>query len=140
MSDSASACRAPDAVASLPDWDAPLWDSDGTRHTLVAKSTIEVVTRVSFTFAVWDRRTGAMLYPLDASTGKPYELTLRNTPVDEPPAKEDAVFCVASSESEGARGLFNAGPYPTVELARDAAGLDEKVFRVTPSGRPELVR
>lgn len=40
-------------------WNAPLFDSDGYQHTLVSMGAIEVVTKHSFTFVTWDRKTGA---------------------------------------------------------------------------------
>jgi len=39
-------------------WDRPLFDSEGYEHTLVSLGAREVVTKQSFTFSVWDRKTG----------------------------------------------------------------------------------
>ncbi len=40
-------------------WDRPLFDSEGFEHTLVSLGAREVVTKQSFTFSVWDRKTGS---------------------------------------------------------------------------------
>lgn len=40
-------------------WDKPLFDSDGYEHTLISLSSREVVTKYSFAYSVWDRKTGA---------------------------------------------------------------------------------
>jgi len=39
-------------------WDCCLYDSDGFAHSLVDIGGVQVVTRQSFAYAVWDRRTG----------------------------------------------------------------------------------
>lgn len=43
------------------DWSRPLFDSDGFEHSLVHLGGVEVVTKHSFTYCVWDRRTGQCL-------------------------------------------------------------------------------
>ncbi len=43
------------------DWSRPLFDSDGFEHSLVHLGAVEVVTKQSFTYCVWDRRTGQCL-------------------------------------------------------------------------------
>lgn len=40
------------------DWSKKLYDSEGFEHSLVHLGGVQVVTQVSFAFAVWDRRTG----------------------------------------------------------------------------------
>lgn len=39
-------------------WDCKLFDSDGYEHTLIQLGAVQVVTKYSFAFAVWDRKTG----------------------------------------------------------------------------------
>ncbi|TBR76827.1 MAG: hypothetical protein EPN64_06285 [Burkholderiaceae bacterium] len=56
------------------DWVAPLFDSDGYPHTLVALGAVQAVTKVSFAFAVWDRKT--LTCNVDG-----HELRLGNTPM-----------------------------------------------------------
>lgn len=60
------------------DWSLPLFDSDGYPHRLVELSSIQVVTKYSFAYVVWDRRTLEML-------NNPGQDTLRigNTPMPE---------------------------------------------------------
>lgn len=57
------------------DWGGRLYDSDGFEHALAILGGIEVVTAQSFTYCVWDRRTGRCLRE-EAS-----DLTLGNTPM-----------------------------------------------------------
>ena len=60
------------------DWSLPLFDSDGYEHRLVDLGGIQVVTKVSFAYVVWDRRTLEM-----RDNPGPGELTIGNTPMAE---------------------------------------------------------
>ena len=58
------------------DWALPLFDSDGYPHRLVELGGIQVVTRHSFAFVIWDRKSLSMVNNPD---GTP--LTIGNTPM-----------------------------------------------------------
>jgi hypothetical protein len=60
------------------DWSLPLFDSDGYPHRLVELSAIQVVTKHSFAYVVWDRRTLEMVY-----NPGPDCLRIGNTPMSE---------------------------------------------------------
>lgn len=60
------------------DWSLPLFDSDGFEHRLVDLGGIQVVTKISFAYAVWDRKTLQM-----RDNPGPGELTIGNTPMPE---------------------------------------------------------
>lgn len=59
------------------DWTQPLFDSDGYRHVLVELGGVEVVSKCSFAYVPWDRRTGVCRR--ENSDG----LTLGNTPLSQ---------------------------------------------------------
>lgn len=59
----------------LIQWDQPLFDSDGFPHSLVAMNALDVVTRCSISFAVWNRKTGACKMP------DTHGYTIGNTPM-----------------------------------------------------------
>lgn len=58
-------------------WDKPLFDSDGYEHTLISLGGIEVVTKHSFAYAVWNRKTGV------CQREGCSEMTISNTPMSE---------------------------------------------------------
>lgn len=58
------------------DWALPLFDSDGYPHRLVELGGIQVVTRHSFAFVIWDRKSLSMVYNPDETP-----LTIGNTPM-----------------------------------------------------------
>lgn len=60
------------------DWSLPLFDSDGYEHRLVDLGGIQVVTKVSFAYVVWDRKTLEM-----RDNPGPGELNIGNTPMPE---------------------------------------------------------
>ena len=60
------------------DWSLPLFDSDGYAHRLVELGGVQVVTKVSFAYAVWDRKT----LELRDNPG-PGQLTIGNTAMAE---------------------------------------------------------
>lgn len=62
------------------DWGCQLFDSDGFEHRLIQLGGIQVVTRISFAFAVWDRSTGR-LANTDAQAGDGY--CISNTPMSD---------------------------------------------------------
>lgn len=43
------------------DLSKPLFDSDGNLHTLVASNGIEIVTKISFVYVIWNAKTGAAM-------------------------------------------------------------------------------
>lgn len=61
------------------DWSLPLFDSDGFEHALVVLGGVQVVTRHSFVFAVWDRRSLHLVHD-PGMAGEP-PLSLGNTPM-----------------------------------------------------------
>lgn len=58
------------------DWSLPLFDSDGYPHRLVELGGIQVVTRHSFAFVIWDRKSLSMVNNPDDAP-----LTIGNTPM-----------------------------------------------------------
>ena len=58
------------------DWALPLFDSDGYPHRLVELAAIQLVTKVSFVYALWDRRTLTLVNNPDQTP-----LTIGNTPM-----------------------------------------------------------
>jgi hypothetical protein len=58
------------------DWSLPLFDSDGYPHRLVELGGIQVVTRHSFAFVIWDRKSLSMVNNPDDTP-----LTIGNTPM-----------------------------------------------------------
>lgn len=58
-------------------WDQPLYDSEGYEHCLAHLGAVEVVTKHSFTYSVWDRKTGVCRR--DGCT----DLTISNTPMSQ---------------------------------------------------------
>lgn len=40
------------------DWRCKLFDDEGYEHRLIALGGVQVVTKVSFAYAIWDRRSG----------------------------------------------------------------------------------
>jgi hypothetical protein len=60
------------------DWSLPLFDTDGYPHRLVELSSIQVVTKYSFAYVVWDRRTLEMM-----NNPGPDSLRIGNTPMSE---------------------------------------------------------
>jgi hypothetical protein len=62
------------------DWGCQLFDSDGFPHRLVDLGSIQVVTKISFAYAIWDRKTGALVNT-DLQAGDGY--CISNTPMSE---------------------------------------------------------
>lgn len=49
----------PPSERDVINWTEPLFDSEGWAHALIHLGAVEVVTKHSFTYVTWDRRTGA---------------------------------------------------------------------------------
>ncbi|MEJ8837561.1 hypothetical protein [Ramlibacter sp. AN1133] len=74
----ASRSHYPPRAGEPVDWASRLFDSDGWEHLLIDLGGIQVVTRVSFAYAVWDRRTGSCVSQTDAG-GE--EMRIGNSPL-----------------------------------------------------------
>lgn len=68
----------PAREADTIDWRCRLFDSDGFEHRLVSLGGVQVVTKVSFCYAIWDRRTGECM-SFDQQSG--YRIS--NTPLSD---------------------------------------------------------
>lgn len=77
-----AASHYPSRPQEAVDWSLPLFDSEGYEHRLVELGGVQVVTRISFAFAIWDRRTLTLVSP-EADAGH----TIGNTPL--PPAERE---------------------------------------------------
>ncbi len=139
-------------ATGAPDWHLPLWDTDGFPHALVAKTSIQAVTRCGSGFAVWNARTGALEFPSDSTLsaiGIPYQL--RNCDLNEDERRhkdraacvawdllhaEETAFCVASNLVQGKASHFVHGPYWTLKEAQEAKADGEIIFRVPKGGTP----
>jgi len=66
----------PTTKGEAVDWALPLFDSDGYPHRLVELGAVQVVTKYSFAFAVWNRKTLQLI-----SHQAPEGLTIGNTPM-----------------------------------------------------------
>ena len=80
----------PPRAGEAIDWSGRLFDSDGWEHSLAVLGGVEVVTAQSFTFCVWDRRTGRCLREGSA------DLTLSNTPMTPEQREQKAVLAQAA--------------------------------------------
>ena len=142
--------------SNAPDWSQPLWDTDGDQHQLVAKVGPHVVTTVRrLGVAVWDRRSGEMLFPAQdgnrvATIGGPYRL--RNQPLSQQEqARKDqaagicmelmhadrAMFCIAANRADGMGSLFIGGPFASLALAEaEKASPEHVIFRVRQGEAP----
>ena len=49
------------------DWRCKLFDSGGFEHELIAFSGIQTVTKYSFCYAIWDRKSGVCISGVDDS-------------------------------------------------------------------------
>lgn len=134
-------------------WDQPLFDTDGFEHSLVALGSREVVTKQSFTYSVWDRRTGSCLRadcadlrisnePLDEVVrlqrreaagsllaGLHAEASLGRASRQQAPA---AMYALCSSFEDGLKGSFEEGPFP--EINPNWVDGDDFVFRISAGG------
>ena len=76
-----AASHYPSREDEMIDWSLPLFDSDGYQHRLVELGGVQVVTRYSFAFVVWDRKTLQMVGdPWNPPTSP---LSITNTPMSE---------------------------------------------------------
>lgn len=61
------------------DWSCRLYDSDGHEHVLIDLGAQQLVTKVSFAYVVWERRSGRCISHFEAVAGD--VLTIRNQPL-----------------------------------------------------------
>lgn len=74
--DAVAASHYPTRSDEAVDWSQPLYDSEGFEHRLVELGGIQVVTRISFAFAIWDRKSLTLVGP-DVGEAQ----TIGNTPL-----------------------------------------------------------
>lgn len=74
--DAVAASHYPTRSDEAVDWSQPLYDSEGFEHRLVELGGIQVVTRISFAFAIWDRKSLTLVGP-----GVGDAQTIGNTPL-----------------------------------------------------------
>lgn len=132
-------------------WDRPLYDSDGFEHSLVVLGSVEVVTKQSFVYCVWDRKTGQC--KREGADG----IVIGNKPMSEQEhARRRAVgqaimddlraqaaapselprfmYALAESHEDGVLGHFCEGPYP--DINPHWVDGDDFVFRLSGEGDP----
>lgn len=61
--DAVAASHYPTRSDEPVDWSQPLYDSEGFEHRLVELGGVQVVTRISFAFAIWDRKSLTLVGP-----------------------------------------------------------------------------
>ena len=71
----------PQRTGEAVDWLAPLFDSDGYPHALVALGGLQFVTQQNAFYVVWDRAKLTAVYEVTNSMGE--RLTIGNAPMSE---------------------------------------------------------
>lgn len=102
----------PPRAGELVDWSKPLYDSDGYPHVLIDLAAIEVVTKHSFTYVVWERKTG------ECRRKDCDDLVIGNTPMTE--AERERRRAIGGALLDGLRHqAIAASSPPTGQLSHE---------------------
>lgn len=109
MSDinAAAAARSnyPPRPGEAVDWGTRLWDSDGYEHVLIDLGARQLVTKLYFAYAVWDRASGRCL-----SMPGGDDLVLRNRPLTEEETAARREQALVALRQMPVSGSVQAGP------------------------------